>query len=695
MNFNAVIAIVVVVGAMVSQAYAQSASIFSYQGRLVNNDAPADGMFEFQVRLLNGLGVQVGLTQTMLTDVSEGAFQLDLDYGISAFDGSARYLEIGVRSVMGGGPFTTLSPNTLVTSTPVAQFALSGNEGPQGPQGATGSAGTPGATGPQGPTGPTGNTGSTGPEGPDGPVGPPGTTSWFGLNDIPAGILDGDDNTTYSAGAGLTLSGTSFTIPNGAIGSAMLAMNSVGPSELQLNHLSLARISGSTMSRDVLGNIFIDPFATLNIGSLVPAASKLQIIGGSASTLGGGGYLTLGATNTKNLSFDNNQIMARNNNTAGPLVLNSLGGQIILGNSVDDGFVGIGIATPSDRLHINALAAQDAFRVQQDGQTRFRINANGGISIGANNATVANSNAYFSGLVGVGNPTPGAKLHVAASSTTTDGILVSSGTKEALFAASRFESNDSYLFTSQSDLSLNADSDLVATSGSDITMSAQSFMTLDSGLKSTINGIIEVEINSDNTVDINALNFVDIDAGVAVNIEGTSFAGNDVTIADDLTVNNDIIVMSVATIGGPKAFTYTLNCYGDAGKPGGGLWSTFSDARLKSNISTMSGSLDMIDALRPVTFNYKDKDHFSYVEGTIPGFIAQEVQQIMPQWVGQGEDGYLYLNPIGYEAMIVDAIQELRDEKDAQIETLQSENESLRVRLERIESVLILMQSNQ
>jgi hypothetical protein len=104
----------------------------------------------------------------------------------------------------------------------------------------------------------------------------------------------------------------------------------------------------------------------------------------------------------------------------------------------------------------------------------------------------------------------------------------------------------------------------------------------------------------------------------------------------------------------------------------------------------MGGSLDTLDALRPVTFNYKDKDHFSYIEGTVPGFIAQEVQQVIPEWVAQGNDGYLYLNPVGYEAMVVDAIQELRDEKDAQIEVLQRENDELRARLERIERALLI-----
>jgi len=282
--------------------------------------------------------------------------------------------------------------------------------------------------------------------------------------------------------------------------------------------------------------------------------------------------------------------------------------------------------------------------------------------------------------------------HVAASSTLTDGVLVSSGLREVLFAPSALQATDSFLFTSEDDLALNADQDLIATGGSDVTMSAGSSLTLDSNNKTMIDGSVEVELNSDNTVDINGSNFVTIDAGVNVSVEGTTFTGNDVTVADDLTVNNDITVLGVATIGGPKAFNYTLNCYGAAGKPGGGVWSTFSDARLKTNINTMAGSLDTLDALRPVTFNYKDKDHFSYVEGTVSGFIAQEAQKIMPHWVGQGEDGYLYLNPIGYEAMVVDAIQELHAEKDDEIELLQAENDAMRARLDRLESMMMRAQ---
>ncbi len=158
MNFKTFTAIIAAgaASALVSPAAAQSATTFTYQGRLTDAGSPADGMYEFQVRLLDGSGVQVALTKAMLADVSEGMFMLDLDFGSSAFNGSYRELEIGVRSVMSGGAYTILTPNTPVTSTPVAQFALDGNQGPQGPAGPQGPQGAQGPQGPQGNTGPQG-----------------------------------------------------------------------------------------------------------------------------------------------------------------------------------------------------------------------------------------------------------------------------------------------------------------------------------------------------------------------------------------------------------------------------------------------------------------------------------------------------------------------------------------------------------
>ncbi|MEZ6163651.1 MAG: hypothetical protein R3B67_04365 [Phycisphaerales bacterium] len=53
---------------------------FTYQGRLHENGDPADGMYEFRVRLLDASDAQIGTTQFLMSDVREGTFQLGLDF---------------------------------------------------------------------------------------------------------------------------------------------------------------------------------------------------------------------------------------------------------------------------------------------------------------------------------------------------------------------------------------------------------------------------------------------------------------------------------------------------------------------------------------------------------------------------------------------------------------------------------------
>jgi hypothetical protein len=52
--------------------------------------------------------------------ITEGSFTVLLDFGATAFNGDARWLQIAVRSPAGSGVFTTLSPRQELTATPYA-----------------------------------------------------------------------------------------------------------------------------------------------------------------------------------------------------------------------------------------------------------------------------------------------------------------------------------------------------------------------------------------------------------------------------------------------------------------------------------------------------------------------------------------------------------------------------------------------
>ena len=134
---------------------------------------------------------------------------------------------------------------------------------------------------------------------------------------------------------------------------------------------------------------------------------------------------------------------------------------------------------------------------------------------------------------------------------------------------------------------------------------------------------------------------------------------------------------------------------GYAWKPGGGDWGTPSDKRLKKNIQDLDGALDKLLKLRSVTYEYKDPKHRYYLAGEQTGFIAQEVEEVFPEWVqplpfGPDEDepDLKGVSVTGFPALSVQALRELRAEKDAQIDALKQANSALETRLARLEALL-------
>jgi len=102
-------------------ARAQTSS-FTYQGRLTDGGAAANGNYDLQFALFDSLsgGAQVGSTQTLNTvAVSNGVFTVGLDFGANAFNGANRFLEISARA-SGAGSFTLLTPRQQITVTPYA-----------------------------------------------------------------------------------------------------------------------------------------------------------------------------------------------------------------------------------------------------------------------------------------------------------------------------------------------------------------------------------------------------------------------------------------------------------------------------------------------------------------------------------------------------------------------------------------------
>lgn len=97
---------------------------FTYQGRLQQSGAPANGNFDLSFALFDQAtgGNQVGVTITQ-TDfpVTDGIFNVSLSFP-GAFTGTQLYLQVTVEG-------TPMLPRQAVSTAPVSQFSLSGSIG--------------------------------------------------------------------------------------------------------------------------------------------------------------------------------------------------------------------------------------------------------------------------------------------------------------------------------------------------------------------------------------------------------------------------------------------------------------------------------------------------------------------------------------------------------------------------------------
>jgi hypothetical protein len=99
---------------------------FVYQGFLNSSNTPATGAFDFEFTLYDAPtgGTLLGTFPANNQTVSNGLFTVMIDFGPSAFNGSARFMQIKVRPA-GTGNLVPLSPRVELAAVPNAQFSSS------------------------------------------------------------------------------------------------------------------------------------------------------------------------------------------------------------------------------------------------------------------------------------------------------------------------------------------------------------------------------------------------------------------------------------------------------------------------------------------------------------------------------------------------------------------------------------------
>jgi hypothetical protein len=187
-----------------------------------------------------------------------------------------------------------------------------------------------------------------------------------------------------------------------------------------------------------------------------------------------------------------------------------------------------------------------------------------------------------------------------------------------------------------------------------------------------------VELGYDNNVDagfIRAYQSGVTNKNLVLNAEGGKVGIGTTTPTGLLTVAGTI--NSSALLGGATNLTTDAN---------GNIIRDPSDERLKENITDIEGALATVLDLRGVRYEWRDEARFG--EQTEIGFIAQEVDLILPEVVSKGGD-YWSLNTKNMVAVVVEAIKELWDvvsENVAQDAEQEAEIELLRARIEALEA---------
>jgi len=146
-------------------------------------------------------------------------------------------------------------------------------------------------------------------------------------------------------------------------------------------------------------------------------------------------------------------------------------------------------------------------------------------------------------------------------------------------------------------------------------------------------------------------------------IKGTATASNAVVLdaskdfagINNLDITGDLVGDGSSNISGISSVTASGKMFAQA-------FTVSSDADLKENIAEIPNAVEKVEAIRGVTFDWKDGS------GSTAGIIAQEVEAIMPMLIDNGEHKRVDYN--GLVGLLVEAVKEL----SAEVKALKANN---------------------
>ena len=630
---------------------------FTYQGRLIDANSAADGLYDFQFKLYdaNIAGAQKGSTiNNGEVDVIDGYFTVALDFA-GVFDGNDRWLEIAVRAGELDDPnaYTLLSPRQKLTATPYALYAKTpagpkgdkgdtgatgpigpiGPKGDIGPTGAQGPKGDKGDTGQQGPIGPKGEKGDTGATGPQGPQGIQGIQGLIGPEGVrgPAGPTLG----IYDS-LGLTSSGGRAAGDAGALTLYNLGNVGIGvTSPTGILHVDGGVANFDANGTDITINAEDGGRCSRQFGNGGDAGNIILLpgVGGSGGALGGWpgdpGNVGIG-TNSPSQKLT----VVGDANITGSLYAGS-GSAVLFVDDVNDR-IGIGTTAPTEKLDVRGN-----IRTGQDGS--------GG------QLTLAATNSDSEGGQIVWNAARGAFWYA-------DWVQDIFENKMRFFTSSAFNNQVQIFNASSGYAGLYVEGNVgIGTMSPGATLDIKSGVSSDN-LRIGDNGSATTCFKIGRNTTTGHLDFTAMQGAY-----GYTFMSGNVGIGTT-SPTEQLDVEGTARLRGIGSSSGTTVVADSNGK----LWKSSSSRRYKTNIEQLDADTDAVLQLRPVRFQWKTTGQNDI------GLIAEEVEQQLNDLVIYDNEGRP--DAVKYDRVSLYLLAVVKD--------LKAENESLRQRLTSLETTV-------
>ena len=362
-----------------------------------------------------------------------------------------------------------------------------------------------------------------------------------------------------------------------------------------------------------------------------------------------------------------------------------------------DGNVGIGTTNPGRKLALDDSSypllsflvngVEKGYIGWHYSLNRYQISTPGNLSITAGNAGGEQPNVLFinnSGNVGIGTTNPTNKLEI---NTTRDGdgvyIKVDGNNENAWFSAANPDRSWAFGIEGfRNDIFTILDATADATTGDGHRLCIDTNGNVGIGTTVPSN---KLHVQGNNTNWLANIEQQGSGSGLLVKTASTSHVAFDVETGgiDRLTV---LASGNIGIANTTPSYKLDVNgtIRGDNVSP--------SDMRWKEHVKTLDNSLEKVNKLRGVSFEWKDKTKGA---GTQVGLIAQEVEAVFPEVVSADNEGY---KSVAYDKLVgvlVEAvkeqqkqIEELKAERDIEIVALKASNEALKQEISSIKEFM-------